>query len=138
MHSTTGTPTAWQITFATADRQQPSVALDPILGMSAHVNRDLAYTAPALAAGDPNLREQPDDYLCVNDVIAGVKSPTPADAACRFDPSLFLLNAELTPKDAPEPVTPVSDCRAFSFDLGLRLATEEKCPQCGGITSDDF
>ena len=55
MHSTTGTPTAWQIAFATADRQQPSVALDPILGMSAHVNRDLAYIAPALAAGDPNL-----------------------------------------------------------------------------------
>jgi hypothetical protein len=25
------------------------------LGMSAHVNRDLAYIAPALAAGDPNL-----------------------------------------------------------------------------------
>jgi hypothetical protein len=52
----------------------------------------------------------------------------PADPADRFDPSLFLLNAELTSKDAPEPVTPVSDCRAFSFDLRLRLVTEEKCP----------
>ncbi len=118
-------PAAWQMAFATADRQQSSAALDLILGMNAHISRDLAYIVAAQVANDPNLREQPDDYLRVNGVIANVKSEMLANAADRFDPSLFLLNTELTAEGAPDPVTLISDWRAFSFDLGLRLAAAE-------------
>jgi hypothetical protein len=118
-------PAAWQMAFATSDRQQSSAALDLILGMNAHISRDLAYIVAASVASDPNLREQTKDYLRVNDVIASVKSPMLANAADRFDPSLFLLDTELTADGAPDPVTLISDWRAFSFDLGLRLATAE-------------
>ena len=118
-------PAAWQLAFATADREQSSAALDLILGMNAHISRDLAYIVANAVANDPNLREQPDDYLRVNDVIASVKSPMLANAADRFDPGLFLLDTELTVEGAPDPLTLISDWRAFSFDLGLRLATAE-------------
>ena len=118
-------PAAWQMAFATADRQESSAALDLILGMNAHISRDLAYIVATAVANDPELREQPEDYLRVNDVIAGVKSPMLANAADRFDPNLFLLDTDLTAQGAPDPVTLISDWRAFSFDLGLRLATAE-------------
>ncbi len=116
-------PAAWQMAFATADRQESSAALDLILGMNAHISRDLAYIVATAVANDPDLREQPADYLQVNDVIAGVKSPMLARAAERFDPNLFLLDTELTVEGAPDPVTLIGDWRAFSFDLGRRLAT---------------
>lgn len=117
-------PAAWQMAFATADREESSAALDLILGMNAHISRDLAYIVAAAVANDPELREQPQDYLRVNDVIAGVKSPMLANAAERFDPGLFLLDAELSTEGAPDPITLISDWRAFSFELGVRLATD--------------
>ncbi len=116
-------PAAWQMAFATADRQESSAALDLILGMNAHISRDLAYIVATAVANDPDRREQPADYLRVNVVIAGVKSPMLARAADRFDPNLFLLDTELTAEGAPDPVTLIGDWRAFSFDLGQRLAT---------------
>lgn len=129
-------PSAWQMAFATADRQESSAALDLILGMNAHISRDLAYIVASAVANDPNLREQPDDYLRVNDVIAGVKSPMLANAADRFDPNLFLLDSELSVEGAPDPVTLISDWRAFSFDLGLRLATAESEPERTAVIAE--
>lgn len=116
-------PAAWQMAFATADREESSAALDLILGMNAHISRDLAYIVASLVSDASALTEQPADYLRVNTVIAGVKSPMLARAADRFDPNLFLLDTELPVEGAPDPVTLIGDWRAFSFELGRRLAT---------------
>lgn len=129
-------PAAWQMAFATADRQQSSAALDLILGMNAHISRDLAYIVATAVASDPNLREQPDDYLRVNDVIAQVKSPMLANAADRFDPNLFLLDTDLTAQGAPDPVTLIADWRTFSFDLGRRLALAETSAQTDAVIAE--
>lgn len=116
-------PAPWQMAFATADREQASAAVDLVLGMNAHISRDLAYIVAGLVEDAPDIREQPEDYLRVNEVIAGVKSPMLMRAADRFDPNLLLLDAELGVAGAPDPVTLISDWRALSFDLGLQLAT---------------
>jgi len=118
-------PAAWQMAFATAERKESSAALDLILGMNAHISRDLAYIVAGLVEAAPDLDAEPADYLRVNDVIAGVKSPMLALAAERFDPNLFLLDTELPVEGAPDPVELITDWRSFSFDLGLRLATAE-------------
>lgn len=116
-------PSAWQMAFATAEREASSAALDLILGMNAHISRDLAYIVASLVSDASGLTEQPADYLRVNTVIAGVKSPMLARAADRFDPNLFLLDTDLMAEGAPDPVTLISDWRAFAFELGRRLAT---------------
>lgn len=114
-------PAAWQIAFATAERQQGSAALDLILGMNAHISRDLAYIVADLVRGRSAV-EEPEDYRFVNEVIGDVKSPMLAAAAQRFDPSLFLLDAELPVEDAPDPVELIAQWRSVSYDLGRRLA----------------
>ena len=118
-------PAPWQVAFATADRAESTAALDLILGMNAHISRDLAYVVAQVVAADPDLTEEPEDYRRVNEVIGLVKSPMLEAAADRFDPGLFLLDTQLPNADVPDPVTLINDWRSFSFDLGLRLARAE-------------
>lgn len=117
-------PAAWQIAFATADRQESTAALDLLLGMNAHISRDLAYIVADLLRDAERFEpgDEPEDYRFVNDVIGSVKSPMLLAAADRFDPSLFLLDTELPGDDVPDPVELIGEWRSFAFELGERLA----------------
>lgn len=123
--NTADVPAAWQLAFATADRGESSAALDLILGMNAHISRDLAYVVAELAAQDPLVTDEPEDYRLVNEVIGDVKTPMLERAARRFDPSLFLLDTGIELDDVPDPVELIGMWRSNSFDLGLRLARAE-------------
>lgn len=116
-------PAAWQLAFATADNGEASAAADLVLGMNAHISRDLAYTVAQVVESADDIDSETDDYLRVNDVIGSVKDPVLQGATERFDPNLFLLDQAFGGERTPDPVELIALWRSRSFDLGLQLGT---------------
>ena len=126
---TADVPAAWQLAFATAEGGEATAAADLILGMNAHISRDLAYAVAEVIGSADDLDEEPIDYVKINDVIGEVKDTVLDGATARFDPNLFLLDQDLGTQQAPDPVELISQWRSRAFDLGRELAaasTEEE------------
>ena len=115
-------PGAWQMAFAAADAETASAAADVLLGMNAHISRDLAYSVAAMLEQAPEATANTADFALVNGVIAEVKGPLLLAAAERFDPSLAELEAALVSDSSVDATTLISVWRQRSFDLGRRLA----------------
>lgn len=115
-------PGAWQIAFAAADGRMASAAADVLLGMNAHISRDLAYSVAAMLDNAPEATANMTDFALVNGVIAEVKGPLLRAAAERFDPSLAELEAALAPDPTVDATALITVWRERSFDLGRRLA----------------
>lgn len=128
-------PAAWQVAFATAEQEGASAAVDLILGMNAHISRDLAYIVADLVRGRSD-NEEPEDYRFVNEVIGDVKTPMLMAAAERFDPNLFLLDTELTTDGAPDPVELIGQWRSIAFEMGQRLAAADTAAELDAVIAE--
>lgn len=115
-------PGAWQMAFAAADGRRVSAAGDLLLGMNAHISRDLAYTVAYVLETAPELADDPADFLLVNEVIGEVRGPMLAAAAERFDPSLGELDPAAAGAEDVDAVALIGQWRQVAFDLGRRLA----------------
>jgi Family of unknown function (DUF5995) len=81
-------PQAWQITFNAARNHEVSGAGDLLLGMNAHVNRDLPFVLAALGLVAPDGTSRKPDHDKVNVVLNQVVQPLLAEEAQRFDPTI--------------------------------------------------
>ncbi len=150
-------PGAWQMAFAAADDERVSAAADLLLGMNAHITRDLAYAVASMLQADlppsatsatsaadapdvaPDVAPAGGDFGRVNDVIAEVRGPMIEGAAERFDPSLRLLGAT-----APVPagnagldaVSLIARWRTQAFDLGRRLAAAGSASERAAVEAE--
>lgn len=115
-------PGAWQMAFEAADRQSASAAADLLLGINAHITRDLAYAVAMVLGADGDLSEDPEDFVRINEVIAEVRAPMLAAASRRFDPALADLDIELDPSLGLDTVDLIGRWRDEAFELGERLA----------------
>jgi hypothetical protein len=79
---------AWRIAFDTADRRRVTGMGDMLLGMSAHVNRDLPYVLAAIGLVKPDGSTRKVDHDKVNQFLNRVIEPLLAEAARRFDPTI--------------------------------------------------
>jgi hypothetical protein len=111
-------PGAWQMAFEAADLRRSSAAADLLLGMNAHISRDLAYTVAMVLEAAPDTVEDPSDFALVNQVIGEVRVPMLEASARRFDPTL----AELDPSLGLDAVDLIGRWRDEAFELGRRLA----------------
>ena len=75
-------PAAWRIAFAAARDKRVATLGDVFLGISAHVNRDLAYVYARF-----RVRSHP-DHLVVNTVLSSVQLTVLPELIARFDPTL--------------------------------------------------
>ena len=75
-------PKAWRIAFAAARAERTATLGDVFLGISAHVNRDLAYVYARFRVRNHA------DHLVVNTVLAGVQSAVLPVLIARYDPTL--------------------------------------------------
>ncbi len=79
-------PPAWRVAFDAADNRTVSGSGDLLLGMNAHVNRDLPFVLVAAGmVGSPNGKPDHDE---VNRVLKRVAEPMMAELAARFDPAI--------------------------------------------------
>ncbi len=81
-------PKAWAIAFRAADARELSGSGNLLLGMNAHVQRDLPFVIAALGAAAPDGTSRKPDHDRVNRILADVYPPLIKELARRFDPSI--------------------------------------------------
>jgi len=75
-------PPIWRLAFAAADSRQVSGSGDALLGMAAHILRDLPFTLYRIGMEDHR------DHLQVNQMLADVYRSATEELANRFDPTI--------------------------------------------------
>jgi hypothetical protein len=82
-------PRAWQVAFEAADEKRVRGLGNLLLGMNAHVSRDLPYVVADLLDGpQPEINS---DYALVNTLIADLSDDLVEEVAERYDPSLHVV-----------------------------------------------
>jgi len=84
-------PAAWALAFRTADQKGASAAGNLLLGLSAHVNRDLPFTLYAIGLVAPDGSSRKPDHDAVNRILNMVISPLLDEIAARYDPSVRVV-----------------------------------------------
>jgi hypothetical protein len=93
-------PAAWRLAFDAADKRQVSAAGNLLLGMSAHVNRDLPFVLAEIGMVKPDGSSRKRDHDKVNEFLNRVTEPLIAEISRRFDPSITGLDVQGTQLDA--------------------------------------
>jgi uncharacterized protein DUF5995 len=81
-------PQAWLIAFDAAAARQVNGSGDLLLGMNAHVNRDLPITLAAIGMATPDGQSRKPDHNKVNQFLNTVLQPLLEELAARFDSSI--------------------------------------------------
>ena len=79
---------SWQIAFDAADRQKVAGSGNLLLGMSAHVNRDLPLVLAEIGLVKPDGSSRKPDHDKVNQFLNRVIEPLFDEAAARLDPTV--------------------------------------------------
>jgi Family of unknown function (DUF5995) len=82
------TPVAWQVAFNAAQNEQVQGIGNLLLGMNAHINRDLPYVLFSMGLANPDGTSRKPDHDKVNDVLYSAYDDAIAEGARRFDSSL--------------------------------------------------
>ena len=82
-----GTPPAWRVAFEAADSRSVSASGDMLLGMSAHINRDLPFVLAEIGLVKPDGSSRKPDHDKVNQFLNRVTTTVLAELARRFDPT---------------------------------------------------
>jgi len=81
-------PEAWRIAFDAADRGTATVLGDMLLGMNAHISRDLPFALARTGLREPDGSSGQADFNRVNGLLGNVTPQILHDEATRFDPTL--------------------------------------------------
>jgi hypothetical protein len=81
-------PPAWRIAFRAADRREVTGMGDALLGMNAHINRDLPFVLNAIGMVAPDGTSRKADHDRVNAILNVVVQHVLDEAAARYDPSI--------------------------------------------------
>jgi hypothetical protein len=81
-------PEAWQQAFSAADEREVTGIGDMLLGMNAHISRDLPFALAGAGLTAPDGRSGEGDFIGVNDLLGDVQGPLLSEAARRFDPTI--------------------------------------------------
>ncbi len=93
----TGNPNvsaAWQIAFSAAANKSETGSGDLLLGMNAHINRDLAFTLYTIGLNNPDGTSHKPDHDKVNQFLNAEVESLLYEEAARFDPG---INNVVTP-----------------------------------------
>jgi len=80
-------PPAWRVLFSAAENREVSGTGNLLLGMSAHVNRDLPLALAEIGLVRPDGSSRKDDHNKVNQFLVRVVQPVIDEVALRFDPA---------------------------------------------------
>ena len=84
-------PPAWRVAFKAADGRRVSGTGDLLLGMSAHVNRDLPFVLAKTGLVAPDGTSRKPDHDKINVMLEQVVEPLLIEEAARFDPQLAMV-----------------------------------------------
>jgi hypothetical protein len=81
-------PGAWQIALSAADGRRVNGLGNLLLGMNAHVNRDLPFVLAAIGMVQPSGHSRKADHDKINVMLNHVVQSLITEAAARFDPQI--------------------------------------------------
>jgi hypothetical protein len=81
-------PDAWRVAFAANADPDKNAGQDVLLGMNAHIQRDLPYVLAELGLTTPDGRSRKPDHDRVNQILTRVLDPVQDELARRYDPSM--------------------------------------------------
>jgi hypothetical protein len=81
-------PRAWRVAYGAAERHAVNTLGGMLLGMNAHISRDLPYAVAAVGLRSPDGSSARADVVGVNRDIGRSQAPMLAEIARRFDPSI--------------------------------------------------
>lgn len=81
-------PAAWRIAFDAAERKTVTGSGDLLLGVNAHINRDLPYVLAGIGLVKPDGSSRKPDHDKVNEFLNRVGDDLYAEIARRFDPTV--------------------------------------------------
>jgi hypothetical protein len=84
-------PGAWALAFQSADQKKASAAGNLLLGMSAHVNRDLPFALYAIGLVAPDGSSRKPDHDAVNQILNMVITPLLDEIARTYDPNVRVV-----------------------------------------------
>ncbi len=85
---TSEVPQAWRIALDAADRRSVTSKGNLLLGINAHINRDLPYVLAGIGLVRPDGRSRKADHDKVNEFLDRVTAPLYEEIARRFDPTV--------------------------------------------------
>lgn len=88
-------PEAWRIAFAAARDRQVSALGDMMLGMNAHISRDLPFALAAAGLRQRDGTSAKADFDAVNDLLAEVQGPMIEEQSRLFDPTVGSFTSPL-------------------------------------------
>ncbi len=88
-------PPAWRLAFRVADGKQVNGMGDLLLGMNAHVNRDLPFVLASIGLTMPDGSTRKPDHDQINIVLNRVVEPLINELGARFDPSIAVAPTPL-------------------------------------------
>jgi Family of unknown function (DUF5995) len=92
-------PEAWRIAFEAADSDGANAGQDMLLGINAHVQRDMPYVVASLGVRTPSGASRKPDHDRANEVLNRAYERIVREVAERYDPLLFTTNASWNPLD---------------------------------------
>jgi hypothetical protein len=113
------TPGAWQIAFDAAKGHQVTGLGNLLLGMNAHINRDLPYVLYSIGLVAPDGSSRKPDHDKINQTLYDAYGPAIAEGARRFDSG---LSQYTSPNSADSGIQSVIAWREEAWRNAERLA----------------
>lgn len=114
-------PQAWRIAFEAADRREVAGIGDMLLGMNAHISRDLPFALYAAGLRTPDGGSGQPAFDGVNDLLSEVQGPLLREEARRFDPTIARATLPLALGAAPTVADLIARWRTEAFANARRL-----------------
>ena len=92
-------PAAWKTALDTATKADAGADQDLLLGINAHVQRDMPYVLAMVGLRTRGGASRKGDHDRVNEVLAHAYEPIVDELAARYDPTVGVFNSPLTPLD---------------------------------------
>ncbi len=81
---------AWRVALSAADNKTVDGMGDLLLGMNAHVNRDLPFVLAGIGLTAPDGSSRKADHDQIDNMLNSVVQPLVGEEAARFDPSIAI------------------------------------------------
>jgi hypothetical protein len=92
-------PGAWQVALDTAARGDANGGQDMLLGINAHVQRDMPYVVASVGLRTPSGKTRKPDHDVVNYILADAYEPIVQAIGRRYDSIVTISNASWNPLD---------------------------------------
>lgn len=114
-------PEAWQIAFESADEREVAGIGDMLLGMNAHISRDLPFALLATGLETPSGGSGEPDFNRVNHLLASVQAPMIREEAQRLDPTIASSTLPLARGASPSVAELIARWRTEAWHNAERL-----------------